>query len=62
MNMKEIQHLMKDNNKEINKKNAPIFKKISEWEKNYAKASSWLGKWYCHLQLEKWKKKLHKYE
>ena len=46
----------------INKANKSIFKKINEWEKKYAVASSWLGKWYCQNQIDKWKKKLHKYE
>jgi hypothetical protein len=46
----------------INKANAPIFRKIEEWEKNYANASSNMGKWYCQLQIDKWKKKLHSYE
>ena len=46
----------------INKANAPIFKKIEEWEKKYANASGNMGKWYCQLQIDKWKKKLHKYK
>jgi hypothetical protein len=46
----------------INKANAPIFKKIEEWEKKYANASSNMGKWYCQIQIDKWKKKLHSYE
>ena len=46
----------------INKANAPIFRKIEKWESEYAKASSWLGKWYCQTQIDKWKKKLHSYE
>ena len=45
----------------INKANAPIFSKIEKWENEYAKASSWLGKWYCQIQIDKWKKKLHHY-
>lgn len=45
----------------INKKNAPIFRKIEEWEKKYDNASSNLGKWYCQIQIDKWKKKLHHY-
>lgn len=48
-------------NKEINKLNAPIFKEIEKWEKNKANASSWLGKWYCHIRIEKAKQKLHEY-
>ena len=46
----------------LNKANAPVFRKVEEWEKKYAEASSWLGKWYCQNQIDKWKKKLHKYE
>ena len=46
----------------INKANRPIFRKIEEWEHKYANASSWLGKWYCQTQIDKWKKKLHKYK
>jgi len=46
----------------INKKNTPIFRKIEEWEKKYAHASSWLGKWYCQTQIDKYKAKLHSYE
>ena len=46
----------------INKANAPIFRKIEEWETKYAKASSNMGKWYCQLQIDKWKKKLYKYK
>ena len=46
----------------INKANRPIFDKITEWEKRYANASSNMGKWYYQLQIDKWKKKLHKYK
>jgi hypothetical protein len=46
----------------INKANKPIFRQIEKWEQKYAKASSWLGKWYCQNQIDKWKNKLHKYE
>lgn len=46
----------------INKANAPIFRKIEKWEKSYAEASSWLGKWYCQTQIDKWKKKLYHYK
>ena len=46
----------------INKANAPIFRKIEEWENKYSNASSWLGKWYCQTQIDKWKKKLHHYK
>ena len=46
----------------INKANAPIFRKIEEWEKKYANASGNMGKWYYQLQIDKYKKKLHKYK
>jgi len=46
----------------INKANAPIFRKIEKWEAEYAKASSNLGKWYCQIQIDRWKKKLHHYK
>ena len=46
----------------INKVNKPIFKKIEEWEKRYANASSNMGKWYCQIQIDRWKKKLHHYK
>ena len=46
----------------INKANRPIFNKIAEWEKRYATASSNMGKWYCQIQIDRWKKKLHHYK
>jgi hypothetical protein len=46
----------------INKANKPIKRKIKQWEKKYAEASSWLGKWYCQIQIDKLKAKLHHYE
>ena len=46
----------------INKANSPIFRKIEEWENKYSDTSSWLGKWYCQTQIDKWKKKLHHYK
>ena len=46
----------------INKANAPIFRKIEEWETKYAHASSNMGKWYCQLQIDKWKNNLKKYQ
>ena len=46
----------------INKANKPIFRQIEKWEKKYAEASSWLGKWYCQIQIDKYKEKLHKYK
>lgn len=45
----------------LNKANRPINKKIKEWKKKYAEASSWLGKWYCQNQIDKYTKKLHHY-
>lgn len=44
------------------KANAPVYEKINEWTKKYSEASSWLGKWYCQIQIDKWKKKLKHYE
>jgi hypothetical protein len=46
----------------LEKANKPINKKIKLWEGKYAEASSWLGKWYCQIQIDKLKKKLHHYE
>jgi hypothetical protein len=46
----------------LNKANKPINRKIKYWSKRYDEASSWLGKWYCQIQIDKWKSKLHKYE
>jgi len=33
------------------------YKKINKWTRKYNKASSWLGKWYCQIQIDKLKKK-----
>lgn len=46
----------------LNKANRPIRKKIEYWEKRYKEASSWLGKWYCQIQIDKYKAKLHHYQ
>ena len=46
----------------LNKSNRRVQKKINEWKKNYDNASSWLGKWYCQIQLDKLYKKLKHYE
>lgn len=46
----------------INRANAPIFRKIKKWEEKYDNASSWLGKWYCQIQIDKLTKKLHHYK
>jgi hypothetical protein len=35
-----------------------IYKKINKWTKKYTKASNWLGKWYCQIQIDKLKKKI----
>ena len=46
----------------INKANAPIFRKIEKWQEKYNNASSNMGKWYCQIQINKLKKKLHHYQ
>lgn len=46
----------------LNKANRPIKKQIKRWEKKYAEASSWLGKWYCQIRIDKLKKKLKQHE
>jgi hypothetical protein len=46
----------------IIKANAPVYKKIDKWTKKYDKVSSWLGKWYCQIQIDKLRKKLVQYE
>jgi hypothetical protein len=46
----------------LEKINAPINRKIKLWEGKYAEASSWLGKWYCQIRIDKLKEKLHHYE
>ena len=35
---------------------------ILYWEKRKSGASSWLGKWYCQIRINKLKEKLHHYE
>lgn len=45
----------------LNKHNRPVYKKIELWEKKYAEASSWLGKWYCQIQIDKAREKLKHY-
>jgi hypothetical protein len=45
----------------LNKFNAPTNKKIKYWKERYDNASSWLGKWYCQLQINKFKKQLFHY-
>lgn len=46
----------------LNEANAPILEKIKEWEKKYSEASGNMGKWYCQIQIDRWKNKLHKYK
>ena len=46
----------------IAKANAPVYKKIDKWAKKYAEASSWLGKWYCQIRIDKERAKLKHYE
>lgn len=46
----------------LNRANRPIFRKIERWSKKKEKASSWLGKWYYQVQIDKWTKKLYKYQ
>ncbi len=46
----------------LHKFNKPIYKRIALWEKKYDEASSWLGKWYCQIRIDKLKAKLHHYE
>ena len=46
----------------LHKHNKPIYKKIEVWEKKYDEASSWLGKWYCQIQIDKFRSKIKHYE
>jgi hypothetical protein len=46
----------------LEKYNNPIRKEIRNWEENYKNASSWIGKWYCQIRIDKLKKKLEHYE
>jgi len=41
--------------------NKPINNKIEEWQDRYKNASSNMGKWYCQIQIDRYKNKLHKY-
>ena len=34
---------------------------IKYWKGRYDNASSWLGKWYCQIRIDRLKKKLHHY-
>lgn len=46
----------------LNKANAPILRKIVEWEKKYKNASSNMGKWYCQIMINRLKIKLQSYK
>jgi len=46
----------------LNKYNRPIYNKIEQLEKKYNGASSWLGKWYYQIQIDKARAKLKHYE
>jgi hypothetical protein len=46
----------------LEKKNAKTNQGIKYWEKRKSEASSWLGKWYCQIRIDKLKEKLHHYE
>ena len=41
--------------------NKPINAKIEEGQDRYKNASSNMGKWYCQIQIDRYKNKLHKY-
>jgi len=45
----------------LEKFNKPIHNKIKEWQDRYKNASSNMGKWYCQIQIDRYKNKLHKY-
>ena len=45
----------------LEKFNKPINKKIKYWEDRYNEASSWLGKWYCQIRIDKERAKLKHY-
>lgn len=46
----------------IEKHNAPIRKKIEKLIVEQSKASSWLGKWYWQIRIDKERNKLKHYE
>jgi hypothetical protein len=46
----------------LHKHNKPIYKRIENWEKKYDEASSWLGKWYCQIRIDKERAKIKHYE
>lgn len=46
----------------INSANKNTNQGIKYWEGRKSNASSWIGKWYCQIRIDKLKKKLHHYE
>lgn len=46
----------------LEKINRPINKKIEKLEQKKQEASSWLGKWYWQVKIDKLKEKLFHYE
>lgn len=46
----------------LNKANAPIRKEIEKLIIKQHNASSWLGKWYWQIRIDKLKKKLYHYQ
>ena len=46
----------------LEKVNAKTNKGIKYWEERKSESSSWLGKWYCQIRIDKLKEKLHHYE
>lgn len=46
----------------LNKYNRPVLKKIEKLEQKKQEASSWLGKWYWQVKIDKLKEKLFHYE
>lgn len=45
----------------LEKANAKTNKGIKHWQERYDNASSWMGKWYCQIRIDKLRKKLHHY-
>ena len=46
----------------LNNANKKTKQGIKYWEGRYKEASSWIGKWYCQIRIDKLKKKLEHYE
>ena len=46
----------------LNKFNRPTYKKIEQFTEKQKQASSWLGKWYWQIRINKLKEKLVHYE